>query len=208
MALTKTKAHTGFDTAAKNPNSNHSYKTLATIPNSQFSSLHHFWNFSPSKTLVFFLLEIYICIFWTRFYKLYKKEKDRGDDSRNSSSTDRNAGFFFIEKDFACRYSRWTEWSFSLCYFFVCLIEIAMRIYSSLFWFKVEEISWQNRTNLISSHHWVISVFFSFQVYFAFFFKKKRNGFFCVWEFWTVQWGLTAPSSDPFPLIILSFCLI
>jgi hypothetical protein len=51
-------------------------------------------------------------------------------------------------------------------------------------------------------------VFFSFQVYFAFFLKKKRNGFFCVWEFWTVQWGLTAPSSDPFPLIILSFCLI
>jgi hypothetical protein len=50
-------------------------------------------------------------------------------------------------------------------------------------------------------------VFFSFQVYFAFFFLKKWF-FFCVWEIWTVQWGLTAPSSDPFPLIILSFCLI
>ena len=49
-----------------------------------------------------------------------------------------------------------------------------MRIYSSLFWFKVEEISWQNRTNLISSHHWVISVF-----QFSSLFQAKRKGFFC-----------------------------
>lgn len=76
--------------------------------------------------------------------------------------------------------------------FFFCLVEIAMRIYSSLFWFKVEEISWQNRTNLISSHHWVISVFFSFQVYFALK-KQKKNGFFMCGNFGRYSEDLQLP---------------
>ncbi|KAI5563147.1 hypothetical protein BDE02_15G097800 [Populus trichocarpa] len=62
------------------------------------------------KTLVFFLRS-YTCRFLNKFCisrDRRRKEKDCYDDSRNSSSTDRNAGFFFVfmEKSFACRYSR------------------------------------------------------------------------------------------------------
>lgn len=120
---------------------------------------------------VHYLLSLILALSFTKSpicllqnFNTEKRKRDGSDDSINSSSTDRNAGFSKFLEIFACRQPRWTEPSLSVffsiflfCFLFewfvflnlwereICYEDNKLPLLS-----MVEENCWQNRTNIQS----------------------------------------------------------